>query len=535
MKRPLCRDRRGTAAMLAAGALPFLLAAVAAAVDVGAVALEKRRMQGAVDAAALSAAQDLSEADARARNVLSANKVEAPATAQIATGSVSGSGSSRTFTAGASGDAVRVTATYPNPSYFLRALGLKFNDSNVSAVAGRRNLGAISIGSSLATFDNGMVNSLTRGLTGSSVGLSLLSYQGLASVDLNLFSFLDAVAIRGNLGVMTYDQLLTQTIQLPVLLRALDDVSGGLGLGAVAAGISGTPRSIRLGDLIGLDLAGAGSTGSGGAAALLAKVRANELLGAMLSLANRNNLVTLDLAGSIPGLTSLRAEIKIGETMQSSPWMVVNDSGGIEVSTAQARVNLIAEVGPLLGLGVKLPLAAEVAPARAILDAVPCSPRDTAAVRAKAGVAKLAIADLAVTDPIPSSAAALQPAPLIRALLISVDAKAYGALEASNWQNMTFTKAEIAAHQAKTVATTDGVSTLLGTLLASTDIDVNLLGALNLGIGLPGESQIAARLLQVAPALETALFQTLSVAGLSIGNAHVRVDGYRCGKPVLMA
>jgi uncharacterized membrane protein len=534
MNRSLWRNRSATTTMLVAAALPFLFAATAAAIDVGAVALERRRMQGAVDAAALSAVQNLAAADARARDVLTANHAETPLAAQVATGTVTGTGDSRVFATSASGDAVRVTATYPNPSYFLRALGLRFGDSQVSAVAGRRNLGAISIGSSLATFDNGVVNNLTRGLTGSSVGLSLLSYQGLASVDLNLFSFLDAVAVRGNLGVMTYEQLLTQQIQLPVLLRALDDVSGGQGLGAVAAGISGVPKSIRLGDLIGLDMGGAGTTGSGGASALLAKVRASDLLGAMLSIANRGNLLTLDLGASVPGLASLRTEIKIGEAMQSSPWMLINDKGGIEVSTSQARVNLIAEVGPLLGLGVKVPLAVELAPARAILDAVPCAPRDTAAVRARAGVAKLAIADLPVTSAIPATAAALPPAPLVRALLISVDAKALGSLEASNWQDLSFTKAEIAAHQAKSVATTDGISTLLATTLGSADIDVTLLGALNLGIGLPGESQIAAKLLSVAPVLETALFQLLGVAGLSIGNAHVRVDGYRCGKPVLM-
>ncbi|HEY0622470.1 pilus assembly protein TadG-related protein [Sphingomonas sp.] len=534
MSRALWHDRDGTAAMLIGGALPFLLAAAAAAVDVGAVALERRRMQGAVDAAALSAAQDLTAADARARAVLTANEVVSPATAQVATGLVTGSGTSRAFTTDSTGSAVRVTATYPNPSYFLRALGLRFNDSSVSAVAGQRNLGAISIGSAVATFDNGLINSLTRGLTGSSVGLSLVGYQGLASADISLFAFLDAVAVRGNLGVMTYEQLLTQDIEMPALLRALDDVAGGQGLGAVASGITGTPRSIRLGDLIGLDMAGAGSAGSGGASALVAKMRASELLGAMLSVANRDHVVALDLAGSVPGLAALRAEIKIGETMQSSPWMVVNDRGGIEVSTAQARINLTAEIGPLLGLGVKLPLALEVAPARAILDAVPCAPRDTAAVRARAGVAKLAIADLAITDPIPATAGALTPAPLIRAPLISVDAKALGALEASDWQPLTFTKAEIAAHQSKKVATTDGVSTLLGTTLASTDIDVRILG-LGLGIGLPGESQVLARLLQTAPALETALFQLLGATGLSIGTAHVRVDGYRCGKPVLMA
>ncbi|MCW4460208.1 pilus assembly protein TadG-related protein [Sphingomonas sp. BT-65] len=269
MSRALWTDRRGATAMLVASALPFVLAATAAAVDVGAIALERRRMQGAVDAAALTAAQDLTSADTRARAVLTANRVESPVVAQIATGSVSGSGENRSFTPGGAGDAVRVSATYPNPSYFIRALGLRFNDATVTAVASRRNLGAISIGSGLAA-------------------------------------------------------------------------------------------------------------------------------------------------------------------------------------------------------------------------------------------------------------------------LLSVNAKALGALEASNWQNLSFTKAEIAAHQAKAIATTDGVSNLLATLLTSTQIDVNLLG-LGLGVGLPGEGQIAAKLLQAAPALETALFQLLSFAGLSIGTAHVRVDGYRCGKPMLVA
>ena len=242
MTRALWTDRSGATAVLVAAALPFLLAATAAPGDVGGGAVGKGRLEGAVEADPLPAAQDLTSADSRARTVLTANQVAATTAAQVTTGTVAGSGSSRTFTAGGSADAVRVTATYPNPSYFLRAIGLRFNDATVSAVAGRRNLGAISIGSGLVSLQNGMVNTLTRGLTGSSVGLSLLSYQGLANVDLNLFTFLDAVAVRANLGVMTYDQLPEQQIELPALLRALDDVSGGQGLGAVAAGIIGTPR-----------------------------------------------------------------------------------------------------------------------------------------------------------------------------------------------------------------------------------------------------------------------------------------------------
>jgi uncharacterized membrane protein len=529
----LARDRRGATVIMAAAALPFLLAATAAAVDIGAVALERRRMQAAVDAAALSAAQDLSNADSRARNVLTANRADTPTAAQVTLGIATGSGAAMTFVPG-DGDAVRVTATYPNPIYFLRALGLQFADASVTATASRQNLAALSIGSGLASFDSGVVNAMTRAFTGSSIGLSLLSYQGLVNADLDLFAFLDAVAVRGNFGVMSYQQLLEQDIPLPVLLRALDDATGGTSLGAVAAAINGTPRSLRLGELIGIDIPGVGDTGSGGASALVAQVRANDLFGAMLALANRDHAVAIDLGTAIPGLAALQAQIMVGESMQSSPWMLINQRGGVEVSTSQVRLNLAAEIGPLLGLGVRLPLAVEVAPARAILDAVPCAPRDTAAVRARAGVARIAIADIPVGDPIPATAAALTPAPLIRTPLIEVDATALGALEASSWQPLSFTKNEIAAHQAKQIATTDGVSTLLGTTIGSSQIDVQLLG-FNLGIGLPGQNQVANTILAAAPALEQAIFQLLALAGIHIGTAHVRVDGYRCGKPVLIA
>lgn len=530
----LAADTGGAATMLVASAMPFMLAALAAAVDIGAIALERRRVQGAVDAAALSAAQDLTQASTRAASTLSANRVTTTTPAMVQLGTMSTGPNGRSFVSGPTGDAVQVSARYRNPSYFLSALGVRFADGQVSATASRRNLGAISIGSGLVSFDAGVVNEMTRAMTGSSVGLSLLSYQGLVHTDIDLFGFLDAVALRASLGVVSYEALLEQHIDLSVLLRALGDAGAGNALDALIDGIGGTPRSIRLGDLIGLDFAGAGMVGTAGSAALTAKLRASDLFGAMLSLAGRDHAITLDLGATMPGIAGLKADIAIREPMQSSPWIAIDSNGGVEVSTAQARINLTAQVGPLLGLEVKLPLAVEIAAARAVLDALPCAPRDTAAVRARAGVARMAIADLAIGTAIPADATSLTPARLIRAPLLSVDAVALGALEASDWQMLSFSKADIAARQVKTVTTTDGISTLIGTTLQSTRIDLRVLG-LGLGLGLPGESQVLSSILASGPALERALFQLLTLAGLQIGTAHVRVDGYRCGTPVLVA
>jgi len=518
MRRLGC-DTTGGVTMLVASAMPFVLAAMAAAVDIGAIALERRRMQAAVDAAALSAAHDLGRANARAASALSANRIMAAEPVMVHIGTMAAGSNRHSFVPGPAGDAVQVNLRYSNPSYFLSALGIRFADGRVSATASRRNLGAISIGSGLVSYDSGVVNEMTRAMTGSSVGLSLLSYQGLAHVDIDLFAFLDAVALRANLGVISYEQLLEQEIELPLLLRALGDSGAG---GAFEPLING------------INVAGAGMTGSRGSAALTARLRASDLFSAMLSLAGRNHAIALDLGASVPGLAGLKADIAIGESMQSSPWIAIDAKGGVEVSTAQARINLTAQIGPLLGLEVKLPLAVEIAASRAMLDALPCAPRDTAAVRAHAGVARMAIADLPVGTAIPTNAKSLPPARLIRAPLLSVDAVAMGALQASDWQVMHFTKADIAARQVKTVGTRDGVSTLLGTTLQSSRVDLHLLG-LGLGIGLPGESQILSQIMASAPALERALFQLLALAGLQIGTAHVRVDGYRCGTPVLVA
>ncbi|WP_294077346.1 pilus assembly protein TadG-related protein [Sphingomonas sp.] len=531
--RRLTSDRRAGVAVLVGGMLPVLLGAAAAAVDVGAVALERRRMQGAVDAAALAAAQAPSDAATRARQAIAANRpgvvIDTRVTAGIATRGATGI----VLTPNPAGDAVQVSATYPNDTYFLRALGLRFPPATVTATAARRNLGALSIGSGLASFENGVVNGFTRAMTGSSVGLSLLGYQGLASANVDLFAFLDAVALRANLGAISYDSLLDREFDLPLLLRALGDASGSGALEGVAAGIGGSPRTLRLGDLIGLDLPGAGNVGGGGQSAVRAQTRASDLLGAMLALANRGNAVSLDLGSGIAGLSAVRAELRIGEAIQSSPWMIVNERSGIEVNTAQARINLVADIGPLLGFSLNLPLAADIAQARAVLDALPCAPRTTAAVRARAGVARVAVAAIPIGQAIPDGPTALPPAPMLRAPLLEVDGRAFGALEASDWQPLSFTREDIAGHVGKSVATTDGVSTLIGSTLASTRIDVRFPG-LGLGMGLPGQSQVASAISAATPGLERTLFDLLTLAGLQIGTAKVWIDGYRCGHPVLI-
>ena len=77
MMRQLLRrwrgDRRGTVAITAAVAGGLLCVATAVTIDLGVLTLHTRKLQGAADLAALSAARDLGHAADRAKETVQAN------------------------------------------------------------------------------------------------------------------------------------------------------------------------------------------------------------------------------------------------------------------------------------------------------------------------------------------------------------------------------------------------------------------------------------------------------------------------------
>jgi uncharacterized membrane protein len=84
----------------------------------------------------------------------------------------------------------------------------------------------------------------------------------------------------------------------------------------------------------------------------------------------------------------------------------------------------------------------------------------------------------------------------------------------------------------KTVATNDIANGLASSVLRNIDIRVNVLG-LGLSAGLL-TSTLGNTLSAAAPALDLVVNQVTALAGVHLGQADVRVDGVRCGTPVLV-
>jgi uncharacterized membrane protein len=73
----LARDERGAIGVMSALLLTVIIGCAALAVDLGSLFLQRRHLQGMADLAAVTAATNLAQAQARAASVLTANRVEA--------------------------------------------------------------------------------------------------------------------------------------------------------------------------------------------------------------------------------------------------------------------------------------------------------------------------------------------------------------------------------------------------------------------------------------------------------------------------
>ncbi|HWL47165.1 MAG TPA: TadG family pilus assembly protein, partial [Sphingomonadaceae bacterium] len=176
-------DRRGAVTVVAAASLIASLGCLAFAVDAGSIFFESRRLQGIVDAAALSAASQLDDADAAAEAAVRLNRWGHPYTLTVETGAYRpdpGLAVGQRFAVSASeANAARVTIESDAPLFFALAFGHRSARITRSATAARANLASFSIGSRLLALQGGVANALLGALTGSEISLSVMDYDAL--------------------------------------------------------------------------------------------------------------------------------------------------------------------------------------------------------------------------------------------------------------------------------------------------------------------------------------------------------------------
>lgn len=524
------RDRRGGVAIMAAAAGGLLCVATAITIDLGVLTLHARKLQGAADLAALSAARQMTQAQRIAEDTVQANiapdlPAEVQTTLGVYTPDRSIARDQRFVAGGAAPNAVRVEATSPAPLFFSRLLlgrDRVLVTRRATAAMPETPKAMFSLGSRLASLDGGVANQLLSGLTGSTVSLKLVDYRALADLDVNLLGFTDALATDLGVTVGDYDRLLDTRVDAGRALKVLERLAGGRDGGALgkltgaAAGVQ-----VRLGDLIGVDAQAPDGVRQG----LDASVSALDLVTAMLETGAGDRQIALNL-GVPTGLSDLRVSLAIGERPNHSPWLSVTDNGEPIIRTAQARLYVRARTAQsLAGLAqVDVPILVELASSEARLQKLACHPSRSVEIGVRPGVAR---AFIGVIDERKlgdfKTALAPRPATLVSVLnLVTLMGKADIEAADAGFRPLTFSAADIAQHRTRTIASRSFASGLVVSLLQR--LEVTLVG-LDLG-GLT--RALGVLLAPLGPVLDGVLNPVLDLLGLKFGEADVTVHGLSC-------
>ncbi|WP_232628671.1 TadG family pilus assembly protein [Methylobacterium sp. Leaf118] len=538
-------DQRGSVIVMAALSFSTMLGVAAIGLDLGMLYHAKRKAQGAVDLAALSAASDLKQAEAAARQVLADNRYSVAGAISVQLGAYTrpnaDSPAGRFLSGGPSPNAVQVTLKTSYPTIFARAIGWSSTyDVGVSSTAATTRFGAFSLGSGVASLHAGIANALLGSMLGTNLSLSVLDYDALLSTHVDAFRVLDALGTKLDLQAATYNDLVASSARTSQVLSALASTApagtASDALRRLASATLGDARRFPIGPLIDLGDAAAltlsrGSTGP--AVELMAMVSA------LASVANGDHIVSADLGAAISGLANVRVSVRAGQRRQSSGWVAAG-SPRATLRGAQTRVLLEAQVRAPLNLGsLSLPIYAEVGSAQASLRSVSCS---AGASRQRAmeldvqpGLFSLDLANVMAGDlrAVGAPAGLSQAADLLTLQLppLSVRAKANLRVGSTRTQTFAFTETDITRFTPRTVVSTDMVGSSIASLLSHTDLELNGTSLVPLTTLRP---LLAATLSAAAAPLDLVLDATLRALGIRVGSATVMPEGSRCEQAVLV-
>lgn len=543
------RDRAGSIAILSAAMLPVAIGALALAVDMGSLYLERRQAQSVADLAALAGAADIEQAEAAVAATLQANGIGTTSSVAVTRGNYVPDpllSHATRFRAGVGPtNAVEVVFSKPGRIYFANVFVTQPIEMEVRAVAANSAMATFSIGSRLLALRGGLINQLLGAMLGSSVNLSVMDYEALVNTDVKLLGFMNALATELNLTGVTYNDVLNASMSAGDVLKAAAAATAQDGNSSVAAtlqNLAGHAGSTSLG----LPLSHIVSLGPLGTASLAqsvpgldAGINAMELVSGTATLANGEHQVALDLGATIPGLLSLKADLTIGEREQHSPWVTVGQAGS-SVYTAQTRLRIVAEIGGsglLSGVRIRLPIALDIAYARATLSEVSCSNGDPSTAQAKIaarpGIARAWIGELSAASLSNlGSGPVVAAARIVDTALIKVTGRADVAATNTSDTTLDFTQADVENKSVKRVGTSNIVETVVSSLLRNLSLTVQIGG---LGLGLPGPiAQLVANTLgAIAAPLDQLIYALLTTLGVHLGEADVRVHGIRCGTAIL--
>ena len=569
------RRMQGAIAITAALWLMTIIIALGV-VDVGHVWWMKRHLQGVADMMALAGAQRLDDTCGGAQTSV----------AQIAL--QNGYSGSYAVTCGRFDTALNqlgpVVAPYTGPNavrvaltsnvkyWFMPMIGSNGTGVSVASTSRVVNIGAFTLGSTLATLNTGnsaLLNSVLSTLLGSAVNLNIVSYRALANAQIKLGDL--AAQINSN-GVNDVVQMLGTSPTLKQVISAINNIVpstdasknalnqltgwANTNSGGLTVPMNGTSGAGLLS--IGLDNINAAT-----------KVSVNALdaimVSAMVANAKSGNVAPITAAVALPtGLLNDPANSSVQIKLGQPPVLAIGEAGSLtavaRTQQVQVLLNLQVNVGSggLLSvpsiLKVSLPLYLAVAPATASLAQTQCGAGlsdSSSTIKVQPGIASMCMADNAVNLFNGSSSACGATTTLVNVLNLITVTGAGGSVPLNPGTSQTHTFSgvgnQIAApnpfvansnavgSDLATALSTSG-NTLIGNLTSKLTITVLgiplSLGALGLSAAVQNITDGVVK--TIAPALNSVLSQVLNLVGAQVGVATVTDVSLTCGNVQLV-
>ncbi len=572
------RSERGAVALIAVISMTIILGFAAIVIDVGSLYAAKRQLQGATDAAALSATYPIAQGSttttplAMATNYLAKN-VPGAGIVSVTSGTYcpdsSIASAANRFLPGAGQNcinspdiaglnAVKVTSSISSPLYFagVFAPSSMSKTIQVSATAAQINEAGFYAGTGLLSINAGVLNSVLGQLLGANVNLTLAQYNALAAANVDALSFFNALATNVGVTTGTYNSLLQSSATVQNVVQSEIDVLNAQGnvanataitaLTALKAAIVGSP-SVTLSNLFDLGVwqdVGVGSSTSSGA--LSATLNALQLASLTAQVANGENAVSIPNSSfGIPGVATLTAATTVIEPPQGPAY--VFGPVGVTAHTAQIRLQLSLQLLSALSLGgalgtapVSLPIYVEAASGNAQLTAINCAANPatdaTVTIDGKSALATAYVGTV-TTNAMQnvSTPVTVSPATLVNVLgLVKITASSQPSIGAVNETQMTFTQTQIANGTSQSTGSASTLFTSLGNSLTLS----GTLTVLGITTTLPANGTVLTSLKTLlTPAfagMNTLVASVLTALGIDVGYMNVTATGIRCGVPVLV-
>ncbi|WP_057429637.1 pilus assembly protein TadG-related protein [Pseudomonas syringae group genomosp. 3] len=373
--------QRGAIGLIAALTLGLALLCALVVVDSGRLYLEKRSLQRVADIAALEAAGRRGACSGAAsapdfanqsaiRNGFTPNTDGRTLVTRCGTLTV-GALSQRVFVSDSTQAlAIQVVASHPVPRSIAAGIGAAFDKSpspaNVTlsataVAASAAPLVALTIRSATMTVDStraAILNPVIGSLLGGSLNLSVANWQGLASTDLSLLSYLNRLKTDLNLTAVGYSDVLNTSVSVSQLIQsAINVLDPGATLtgtatiaGLQALKLAAGATTVVLGDLLSIQ-------GSSDIAALNTNLRLLDLVQGLAQLANDKTGISTAAQINVGTLAQVTTRIQVVEPPQLSaigdpskidPLNPKTGANRIYVRTAQMRA-LVSINLPVLG------------------------------------------------------------------------------------------------------------------------------------------------------------------------------------------